>query len=224
MRVSEIFSSVQGEGPHIGTPAIFLRLSGCNLSCGFCDTKYALTEDSGKYYEPIDAYTTIQDSLRGGEQMIVVTGGEPILQQKDLYHLLIMLRAHGKPSFVEIETNGTIEPTVLQGVVDSWIVSPKMQNSNNPERLRRIDRWFLEPISHLPLNPPIFKFVVKTDIDLIEVEDFIKDNHIKPERVYLMPMATDACEHNTILGSLCEYVSKVGYKVSPRLQILAKVK
>lgn len=111
MRVNEIFYSIQGEGAHTGTPAIFVRLSGCNLRCPFCDTSHfvhrEMTED--KIADEVSRYPA---------KLVVITGGEPALQLTPT--LIVKLHELGKK--VAIETNGTM--TVPYNV--DWVtVSPK---------------------------------------------------------------------------------------------------
>lgn len=122
MKVNEIFYSLQGEGYYTGTPAVFVRFSGCNLRCPFCDTRH----ESGRQMtrrrivEAVEAYS--------GAHHVVLTGGEPTLQADS--ELVAMLHQNGH--FVQIETNGT--NPVPEGV--DWITcSPK----NGPYALTDVD-------------------------------------------------------------------------------------
>lgn len=113
MRVNEIFYSLQGEGLHTGTPAVFLRLSGCNLKCPFCDTKHEsfteMTEE--EIVEKVSAYPS---------RTIVITGGEPMLQlNASLTRLL-----HKAGFTIHIETNGS--RLIPEGAEIDWVTcSPK---------------------------------------------------------------------------------------------------
>lgn len=122
MKVNEIFYSLQGEGFHTGTPAVFLRLSGCNLKCDFCDTDHnSGTEmDNGEILERILPYPS---------RHIVITGGEPSLQLDDA--LVEML--HNAGFYVQVETNGTVS---LPEDVDWVTCSPK---GDAEVALKRID-------------------------------------------------------------------------------------
>lgn len=111
-RINEIFYSLQGEGFWAGRPAVFVRFSGCNLACPFCDTDF-----SG--YELMDAGTILEHVERWGKcRFVVLTGGEPALQADN--DLIDLLHRHGY--YVAMETNGTCQPPQA---VDWLTVSPK---------------------------------------------------------------------------------------------------
>lgn len=115
LQLAEIFYSVQGEGTWTGTPAVFVRLAGCNLACDFCDTDYAL-----KFIAGVDDVVARVRSEGGDCPMVVITGGEP-LTQRATSALIDALRADGRR--VHIESNGTIDVMLPPGV---WLtVSPK---------------------------------------------------------------------------------------------------
>jgi len=105
MRVFEIFPSIQGEGPYQGIPSTFIRLSGCNLRCGWCDTPK--TQD-GSAGEEMTVDEVLGQVKRCGFSHVCITGGEPLLQQDELLALLKDLHEDGY--VIEIETNGTIDP------------------------------------------------------------------------------------------------------------------
>ncbi|MBQ7063162.1 MAG: radical SAM protein [Bacteroidales bacterium] len=97
MRINEIFYSLQGEGFHTGTPAVFVRFSGCNLCCPFCDTQH-------QSFEELDEHEIVRRAASYPARFVVLTGGEPAMQVSDtLIHLL-----HAKGFTVAIETNGTL--------------------------------------------------------------------------------------------------------------------
>jgi 7-carboxy-7-deazaguanine synthase len=115
LQLAEIFYSVQGEGTWTGTPAVFVRLAGCNLSCSFCDTDYSL-----KFIASVDEVVARVRAEGGDCPMVILTGGEP-LAQAGTPALIEALRADGRR--VHIESNGTM-PTELPD--DVWLtVSPK---------------------------------------------------------------------------------------------------
>ncbi|MDQ6823409.1 MAG: 7-carboxy-7-deazaguanine synthase QueE [Candidatus Eremiobacteraeota bacterium] len=115
LQLAEIFYSIQGEGTYAGTPAIFVRLAGCNLACDFCDTDYSL-----KFLASVDEVVARVRDVGGKCPMVVLTGGEP-LAQSDALPLIDALRADGRR--VHIESNGTIGADLPAGV---WLcVSPK---------------------------------------------------------------------------------------------------
>ena len=144
----EIFHSIQGEGVSQGTPCVFLRLAGCNLACSWCDTAYSWNGTvPGVRLTPEKA---AELALRYPCRRLVLTGGEPLIQQKALPALLRLLPDHA----VELETNGTIMPDAeLLERITQFNVSPKLPHSGNetartwkPDVLRRLasteKAWF----------------------------------------------------------------------------------
>lgn len=124
MRVNEIFYSLQGEGMHTGRAAVFLRLSGCNLHCSFCDTAH-------QEYTEMTEEEILHAILRYPTRHIVITGGEPTLQLTG--HLIDLL--HQAKYYIQIETNGTTPLPAGEDV--DWITcSPK---EGGPVRIQRID-------------------------------------------------------------------------------------
>jgi 7-carboxy-7-deazaguanine synthase len=252
--VSEIFSSIQGEGINLGAPSVFLRLSICNLHCWYCDTKYtwlynkkllqtvnsdlnrlgiqgeASPGDLRVYRRSEEAHEMSIDEVESriktsGINRLVVTGGEPMLQQLRLVSLFERLkfrRSNEKNQFyIEIETNGSIKPAeeVLH-LVDQWNVSPKLESSGNS----RSSREKGEPMKAFTSLPnSYFKFVVASqtfDQDLLEIEELSSSFGIPPGRILLMAEGTDASilkDRTQILTKVCE---KRGYRVTPRLHIL----
>lgn len=102
LEVHSIFKTIQGEGPFAGTPAVFIRLAGCNLKCPFCDTDYT---NNRQLLSPIDVLKLVKQIIPPSK-FVVITGGEPFRQQ--LLELLVYLEASGY--FVQIESNGTLNP------------------------------------------------------------------------------------------------------------------
>jgi 7-carboxy-7-deazaguanine synthase len=128
LKVTEIFPSIQGEGAWTGLPATFLRLSGCNLHCEWCDTKSSWNEAAARTMEVAEVATTVR---RLNQSTIVVTGGEPALQMPRLCELI---RVHGGGRFWHLETNGTLH--VVPGMFDWVTVSPKPPEYKIHESLR----------------------------------------------------------------------------------------
>lgn len=107
LEIQEIFLSIQGEGPFSGTPAVFIRLAGCNLQCPHCDTDYTSWRRSISIFEVLKEIGKLSE-----KGLIVITGGEPFRQTKirDLINLLALkLPNH----YIQIESNGTLEPPCL---------------------------------------------------------------------------------------------------------------
>lgn len=144
LQLAEIFYSIQGEGTFAGTPAVFVRLAGCNLSCDFCDTDYSLKSLAG-----VNEIVERVQQTGGGCPMVILTGGEPLAQTGTI-ELIAALRAAGKR--VHIESNGTVF-TELPG--DVWLtVSPKERvNERMAQRANEV-KLIVDgavPEQHLPL-------------------------------------------------------------------------
>ncbi|MEX2336006.1 MAG: 7-carboxy-7-deazaguanine synthase QueE [Fulvivirga sp.] len=202
----EIFYSIQGEGKNIGRPSIFVRTSLCNLHCIWCDTDYTWNwkgtnfrhvNDSLPGYEKFDkseyiAHLTPEAVAREVEALgcknIVLTGGEPLLQQPDLVDLVEILREANPCYWFEIETNGTILPIEsFDLLVDQYNVSPKLANSNNSQKLReREDVYNFFAAS----TKAVFKFVISNPVDLNEVLQLVEKYKIAHQNVFLMPEGT----------------------------------
>lgn len=152
LQLAEIFYSVQGEGAYTGTPATFVRLAGCNLSCAFCDTDYSL-----RFFASVEEIVARVAQAGGACPMVVLTGGEP-LAQRESAALIDALRAAGKR--VHVESNGTI---AVELPADVWLtVSPKerlddaMAARANEAKLivdRKVPYEWLE---RFPLQTPVF--------------------------------------------------------------------
>lgn len=215
----EIFYSLQGEGPAVGTPSVFLRLALCNLVCTWCDTKY--TWDWRHYdYEsqvmelPVERAEELISSY--GCRHLVITGGEPLLQQEALVPLVRSLKERGFS--LEVETNGTIPPCVpLQHDVDQWNVSPKLQNSGNAAHRREIP-GSIQAFSRLPGS--YFKFVVVDGSDLEEVRTLTRRYEIPRERIVLMPEGRTRAALRERSGWLSRACVEEGFRFTPRLHIL----
>ena len=218
--ISEIFSSVQGEGIHAGTPSVFLRTYYCNLSCSWCDTKYTwLNQEAAKEgvdYRLMDTSMLAEEVARYSCRHLVVTGGEPLIHQGALARVLAMLKRDG--FFVEVETNGTIAPTAeMVRAVDCFNVSPKTSNSGVDERAR------VHPAALRALvesRKAWFKFVVSEGRDLREVDALVSEYHLPHERVMLMPEGTDRTALLERSQWLVEDCRKRGFRFTPRLHIL----
>lgn len=255
--VSEYFYSIQGEGPTAGHPAVFLRLKACNLLCpgwksapvkhpranitSGCDTYLTWLKGTKMTFEQIwDAwkksgwYSLFNCSRKTGI-MLVITGGEPMLQSKNVSEFLSTWERVDHihfPGHVEIETNGTIVPVWNEAHVWAtqiqYNVSPKLESSGNekdkryvPQALRYYARFTRGDT--LPENKRVtafFKFVIQDPTnDLREINDMIGTFNINPQRVYLMPEgATREALHENLL-KVAELAKSTGYKVSPRMHI-----
>jgi len=200
LKVSEIFYSIQGEGPQIGMPAWFIRLSGCNLKCEWCDTKY--TWYSKTSYDINHILSKINlDQCKN----VVITGGEPLLQPKPLFELLKRL-AKAK---VYVESNGCFYYPYLIGFA-KFIVSPKLQFLNKQYE-ENLAKWAIHST---------FKFVIKDCKDFDDAVNLCRKLN-KFEDVYFMPEGTiDGTIKHRMLWLVEKVKNKAPFvRVSPRLQI-----
>ena len=215
--VSEVFGpTLQGEGPSAGQPAAFVRLGRCNLACRWCDTPYTWDWEG---HDPARELTTmaVADIVSLVDAMhvdrLVVTGGEPLLQQRHLPPLLRAARSRGWT--VEVETAGTLTPSLADGLVDRWNVSPKLANSGM-DRDRRYRPDVLRALQ--ATGRAVFKFVVTAPDDLDEVDAMVAECGLGP--VWVMPEGTDAATVLARLQELAPHVVARRWSLTPRLHIL----
>lgn len=228
----EIFDTVQGEGRNIGRPVVFARLSGCNLQCSWCDTPYtwAFTEglaekhDEGKVYdrEQEQVQVTIGEAIDQVSTLkiprLVITGGEPMLQQKGIVELARGLKANDEDYWVEIETNGTVVPKQeTVDAVDQFNVSPKLSNSGNTKKKR--DRAPAME-AYVASGKADFKFVVFGDEDLPEILELVEQYDIPHDRVFLMPEGRTEEEVERHQKELVDIAIKHNFNITTRLHVL----
>lgn len=222
----EIFASLQGEGPSMGMPVAFVRLSRCNLACTWCDTAYTwrfegdnrphrdgIAFDRRANQVTLSPAETAERIAALGQRRLVITGGEPLLQAGALTEML----GHLPDISVEIETNGTVaSPARLDIRVDQYNVSPKLSHSGNPADLalipERLDAWASDPRAFL-------KFVIATPEDVDEVLAMQRRYRFKPERVFLMAEGTDSERLRARQVWLSEQCLKHGFRMSDRMHI-----
>jgi organic radical activating enzyme len=226
----EIFASLQGEGPSAGMPVAFVRLSRCNLACTWCDTAYTwrFEGDAGPFGRPhrdgvafdrkanqvtLSPAETAARIAAMGQNRLVITGGEPLLQAGALAEML----AHLPDISVEIETNGTVAPPArLDILVDQYNVSPKLAHSGNPADLalipERLDAWAAEPRAFL-------KFVIAAPGDVAEVLELQRRYRFQPSRVFLMAEGTDSATQRDRQAWLAPLCLEHGFRMSDRLHI-----
>lgn len=224
----EIFHTLQGEGPSLGAPAVFLRLSLCNLHCRWCDTPYTWNWE-GTPWEHQDGikFSKVEQIIELSSEEImtlilgyrcdrlVITGGEPLLQEAELVELRKLL----PPEIaVEIETNGTRIPgTAFLASPVQFNVSPKLSNSGMKAELR-LKPETLRFFGQLPAA--YFKFVVCDESDLAEVRDLQDRFEIPSSRIFLMPEGRDADTLQTRSLWLADICRDRGFRFSPRLHVL----
>ncbi|MGI5337682.1 7-carboxy-7-deazaguanine synthase QueE [Streptomyces sp. CA-181903] len=217
--VAEMFAeTVQGEGPSTGVPAAFIRLSRCNLTClPWCDTPY--TWDTSRFDLARESHrAAVADLLAWAlprpEELMVISGGEPLMQQHAMLPLVQALTDSGKQ--VEIETNGTYVPSkALIEAGAHFNVSPKLANSGMP-LAKRIRSRALEAFAAAPRRT--FKFVACEVGDLDEIDDLVARYGLNP--VWVMPEGTTADAVIEGMRALVPGVAVRGYRLATRLHVL----
>lgn len=202
--VNEVFRSLQGEGPAIGLPVTFIRFSGCNLSCSYCDTDH----ESGREW----TLAELMAEIGQGPPRVVITGGEPLLAGEKLVLLAESAAASGRS--VDIETNGTVPPPPgLPQHIDNFVISPKLSNSGNEQSLARV-------ADGLPPGP--LKFAAGAVSDLEEVKQVA--GSLPGREIIIMPLGSDADSIIRGMRLLREPVESLGFRLLPRLHILLGLK
>jgi 7-carboxy-7-deazaguanine synthase len=219
MRIAEIFHSRQGEGLLTGTPSAFVRTSGCNLRCWFCDTPYTSWSPEGEdlsVAEIVDRVTGID------ARHVVLTGGEPMLWA-ELVPLAAALRRAGR--HITIETAGTLH---LPVACDLMSISPKLANSTPPADRDPAWRVRHDQVRHAPdvvarliaEYPYQLKFVIDDHDDCDEVERYLAElPAIDRARVLLMPQGVDASALADRAAWLERHCAAAGLRYCPRRQI-----
>lgn len=216
VQIAEIFESVQGEGPWAGTSSLFIRTSGCNLRCWFCDTPYTSWKPEGSAWSIDELVRRIKDS---DAPDVVLTGGEPMLLP-ELTELSRRCRELNRR--ITVETAGT----VLQDVTcDLMAISPKLSNSlpDNTVWRDRHDRTRFQPDVIRELihrHTFILKFVINQPGDLDDVHEWLRYfPHVTADRVWLMPQARTREQLSQRASWLEIAASEHGFQYSSRLQI-----
>ena len=236
MRIAEIFYSIQGEGLLAGVPSIFIRTSGCNLRCHWCDTPYASWKPEG----PEMSIEEILKKISGWDcNHIVLTGGEPMIAP-ELTELATVLKKQKK--HITIETAGTILPNGIP--CDLASISPKLSNSTPPPerdpawaKKHEATRLKPEVISEWIRNYPFqLKFVVSSELDLAEIKDLLSrlETFVAPphqsvrgeegppvplHQILLMPEGIDVKTLAARSPWLVDICKREGFRFCPRLHI-----
>lgn len=222
MRISEIFYSIQGEGELTGVPTVFIRTSGCNLRCRWCDTPYASWKPEG---EEMGIEEILSEVKKLPARHCVLTGGEPMVA-RGIKELAAALRAEGL--HITIETAGTLPP---EGIAcDLASLSPKLSNST--PSANEIDQAWIERHEQTRLRPEILrawleagnyqlKFVYTQPSDLIEIDTLMESIGIPvpPSKILLMPEGTDEAHIAARQMELLSLCTQRGNRYCDRLHI-----
>jgi 7-carboxy-7-deazaguanine synthase len=215
LKISEIFHSIQGEGTLVGVPSVFVRTSGCNLRCTWCDTPYTSWQAEGEER----SVGSIVDEVNGyGVSHVVITGGEPMIAPQ------IEELTEGLTQHITIETAGTVDANVR---CDLMSISPKLANST--PRTRDNGRWAdqHERLRYQPeilrrliqLYPYQLKFVIAEPGDIEQVNAIVAEIGALRSRVVLMPEGVDAATLAERGRWLAEIAKREGFRMTPRLHI-----
>lgn len=221
MFISEIFHSIQGEGELSGVPSVFVRTSGCNLRCDWCDTKYASWKPEGEE-RSIDEI--VAQVLGYSTDYCVLTGGEPLIA-KGIQELAAKLRSAGK--HITIETAATVLPAGI--VCDLASLSPKLSNST--PNAASVNGWRARH-ERTRLQPEVIaqwvdgydfqlKFVVASQTDIQEISNLLVlvNRRIPSTKVLLMPEGTDIATIRGRDDTLIDVCKRHGYRYCNRLHI-----
>lgn len=222
MLISEIFHSLQGEGQLAGVPSVFVRTSGCNLRCNWCDTPYASWNPEGTMMEVDEIVAAV---ARFPTKHVVLTGGEPMVAP-GIHELAFQLQERGY--HLTIETAATVPPRGI--ACDLASLSPKLAHSAPDARLD--DTWRRKH-DELRWQPAVvagwigaardyqLKFVVGAEADLAEIETMLRETDclIPSAKVLLMPEGVTIETLRARSGWLAELCKARGYRYAPRLHI-----
>ncbi|MCB0338342.1 MAG: 7-carboxy-7-deazaguanine synthase QueE [Bdellovibrionales bacterium] len=220
LNISEIFFSLQGEGPRLGQPVVFIRLSGCNLRCKWgknkCDTPYTSWEPETNFYS-IEEVLSLVALYRNKTSRVVLTGGEPTIHP-GINELVVQLVREGYR--LDLETNGT---GPISELFDLVVCSPKLSDSA-PQGDRHFES---HNVIRRKLHPDVIgaddriflKFVVGVETDLEEIQALVKSLNCPAERVYLMSEGVSQSEMSLRGPAIADLALGLGYNYSPRLHI-----
>ena len=237
LSVCELFASIQGEGITAGVPSVFVRFSGCNLQCKFCDSPYTwnwegtnfshdtkvwedvkyVQDNEVSMYTPIELKDKICELSGTTVNTVVFTGGEPMLysKTKPFIQLLRLLKAYRFR--IEIETNGTILPTgPVAELVDQFNVSVKLSNSGMPKKRRINDTAMLFFANS---SKAMFKFVIVDENDIKEVQEIQDKFNISVGKILLMPEGRTEEEIKAHAKTVVDICMQYGYTFCNRLHI-----
>ena len=217
LEVSEMFSSLQGEGRRCGYPATFLRLRRCNLACTWCDQKetWDPTNEGYNNYEILTLWEIRERILDYGNNLLVITGGEPLIWQRQLKRLVESIPLDMS---IEIETNGTVAPSLIGLSRAEYNVSPKLANSGNGMRNTDMHLDFLDLYKR---KKAVLKYVVSDMKDFGEIDWQVRNWGLNGKGIFIMPEGVDRETICNRLPWLFDACNERGYNLTTRLHVLA---
>jgi 7-carboxy-7-deazaguanine synthase len=233
MKVSEIFYSIQGEGKRSGVPSFFIRTNNCNLRCKFsdnnlCDTPYtSWTPEDDKNIGEMNIENILEEYKKCNTKDVVITGGEPTIQNDELGELCKGLKSLN--AYITLETNGTITGDFIN-YIDLLSVSPKLlsstpfdtkyekmhtQNRINPDVLRKFHEMNTEGKFDIQ-----WKFVYCSGKDIDEILELRESIGIAKDKIYLMPEGINENDLKLKRSETVEICKKYGFNYTDRLHII----
>lgn len=219
LKINEVFYSIQGEGKNMNVPTVFVRFQGCNLhpGCRWCDTSKARGDggDDVSIYEVMSCInTTLEHHTEPRVHHVCITGGEPLVHHRDVMELVLKLKAQG--IYVEVFTNGSLEPPVWRYQVDSWVADVKCPSSGVTSS--EYEKWF-----GMRKQDQV-KFVVADNTDLEYVKSLNPYKYCRPE-VVISPMipvgfGIVGLEQYTWARKVVDFCKLYGYRFSLQLHKL----
>lgn len=232
----KIFPTIEGEGRLIGTPSVFMRMATCNLTCNAwksddnphgCDSyiswsvKNKMTFD--EVFELMESQN-IHTKLINGGWILKVTGGEPMIRQKEIMRFIdAFIIRYGAFPAIDFETNGTImpDPKWVETYNATFTVSPKLSTNGDPEE-KTYKPEVLKYLKEQLLT--CFKFVITGPDDIQEIwRKYVEDDNginLRPGQVWFMPCCGSRQEHIDRAAAVVEYAKAMSVNFSPRLQLL----
>lgn len=230
----KVFFTIEGEGEYIGKPSVFMRMAMCNLTCkGFasadspngCDSYISWSVKNkmtfAEIFEILETNKYIEN-LRAGA-IFKFTGGEPIIQQKQLLKFVeAFTQRHNFLPIIDFETNATITPDErwVKEFNATFTTSPKLKSNGDPEeKTYNVDtlRWHADHNSG-------FKFVVRDSTDLVEIWNKYVDDYeginVNLNRIWFMPCCGSREEHIKLAPAIAEFAKQLNVNFSPRLHLL----
>lgn len=225
LALTEVFSTLQGEGPAAGKPSTFVRFGGCNLSCSWCDSAFTWDAKRFNLREQITRRPVADVLAACTEPIVVLTGGEPLLHQDsdDFASLIRGLVAAGRQ--IHLETNGTIAPNPrMQASVTLAAVSPKLDHAKAGDRTG-VDPFVpevLEVWARLAQQGRAFaKYVVQTESDCLAAVGQARAVGFLDRDIWLMPEGEDVTVLQNRWHMVCEAAMALGVNATHRLHVLA---
>jgi 7-carboxy-7-deazaguanine synthase len=222
MKLSELFFSLQGEGKLMGLPSVFVRASGCNLRCTWCDTPYASWNPEG---DEVGIDELVHRVRQFRCRHVVLTGGEPMIMP-DIGPLCDALKSSSPDTHITVETAATVFKPLK---IDLASLSPKLSNSTPWDRE---DGRFAHAHERQRLNVPVIqqfidsapdfqlKFVVSSEADIEEIHALLKQlGNWQASDVLLMPEGIDSATLDSRAGWIAEICKRNGFRFCPRLHV-----